>query len=158
MSTPLQALALFIFDSSILFIQYYSEYGVLESLSCEKMMLLHADEPDEMHYLHKDGVLYLVGQDPHENENYCIENVINSLNVTEVTYFTKLEIMQDFFMPLNRSVSRHTPSFVTMRSLWAIRSQKNSHIILMDCRSHACSWRQLYSFTYQYQRFLYCIF
>lgn len=65
----------------------FTEYGILQSLNCKKIMRLNPDDPDDLHYLHKNGMLYVAGKDPYDTESYCIENVINPQDSTEVKLY-----------------------------------------------------------------------
>lgn len=64
---------------------YFTDYGALHSWKCKRFIALHKDDPEEIHYLHKDGMLY-VDNEIHDADSYCIENTQNSLNLTEVKY------------------------------------------------------------------------
>ncbi|XP_031617372.1 G-protein coupled receptor Mth2 isoform X2 [Contarinia nasturtii] len=52
------------------------EYGILHSFNCEKMYVLNPNDEEDLHYLHKDGRLYLVDKEPYDQNQYCIENVV----------------------------------------------------------------------------------
>lgn len=59
------------------------DYGVLHSWECNRFIALHKDDPEELHYLHKNGMLY-VDNEIYDSDSYCIENTLSPSNLTEV--------------------------------------------------------------------------
>ncbi|XP_055301320.1 G-protein coupled receptor Mth2 isoform X2 [Sitodiplosis mosellana] len=52
-----------------------TEYGILQAWKCKSSYPLMPDIEDDLHYLHKDGKLHMVGEEPLDHDHYCIENV-----------------------------------------------------------------------------------
>lgn len=53
-----------------------TDYGMLESWKCKKVFKLDQNNPDDVHYLHTNGMLYMVDQEPYSQETYCMENAL----------------------------------------------------------------------------------
>lgn len=58
---------------------------MLESWKCRKTFKLNKYDPDDLHYLHKNGMLYVIDQEPYDPDNYCIENILTPNGSTEVS-------------------------------------------------------------------------
>lgn len=65
----------------------FVDYGVLHSWGCKRIFPLKSNDPDDTHYLHKDGRLHMIDKEPIDQESYCIENVLSpSDGSTEVSF------------------------------------------------------------------------
>lgn len=62
------------------------EYGALHSWGCKRITPLKATDPDDTHYLNKDGKLYVIDKEPFDQDNYCIENISTANSSTQVSY------------------------------------------------------------------------
>lgn len=60
------------------------DYGVLHSWKCKRLFKLQPNDPDDLHYLHKDGMMYVINKEPYDSEKYCIENVLSPSGLIEV--------------------------------------------------------------------------
>lgn len=50
---------------------------MLENWKCKKVFKLDPNNPDDVNYLHIDGLLYMADQQPYSPESYCIENALS---------------------------------------------------------------------------------
>lgn len=52
------------------------------------MFPLKPNDPDDTHYLHKDGRLHMIDKEPIDQESYCIENMLSPINGSTEVRFT----------------------------------------------------------------------
>lgn len=114
------------------------EYGALHSWGCKQITPLKATDPDDTHYLNKDGKLYVIDKEPHDQDNYCIENTSIAKNSTQVTY-----IQAPSHNILSTSTFNCRLARFSVLTTLNTENQLDLITIRMDCRFHAYFWHQL---------------
>lgn len=66
---------------------FFIDYGILQSWKCKNKFRLSKHDPDDLHFLHTDGMLYVIDQEPYDSDNYCVENILTPTGSTEVRHF-----------------------------------------------------------------------
>lgn len=80
---------------------FCADYGVLHSWECKRLFKLQPNDPEDLHYLHKDGMMYVMNHEPYNTEKYCIENVMSPSGLIEVIKFNVIEFSRSSNVHLN---------------------------------------------------------
>lgn len=98
------------------------EYGVLHSWKCNRPYRLIPEKLEgDLHYLHKNGKLYMNEKDPLDTDSYCIENINTPTGAIEVSYFQMESVMFSVFI----NICYYSPFFFLTGTYISLSSKYN---------------------------------
>lgn len=103
----------------------------MHSWDCKRFYVLHQDDTEELHYLHKNGMLYIYNE-TYDTNSYCIENILNSLNLTEVRY-SKSSLQKKYLLQNHHQFNLFLPGSL-IHMFWRRKTWEPYEIQLLPVR------------------------